>query len=258
MSATALTATGPNSAPSASAWLWPGAVQAPLDRQHRGRRRFGFERLAAALLIVTAVTGFLAFRFIPPDEQRGATIPAPQLAGPGTPEAVDPSECTVEPRAIENVLRIFAAQPLSSTPAIDSAMPPTLPPDLPSGPQPDPQTVAAVAATWHEYWACYYAGDRLRQLALESDEAARRDYGHLPVRELVSLLAQPAEARLGPMVVPWPLYDFRVLPDGRVGALAYIPPDVGGDEYRGRDHVIFVKVGERWFIDAAVLPTTMG
>jgi hypothetical protein len=79
----------------------------------------------------------------------------------------------------------------------------------------------------------------------------------VPIRRRALLAASPVpappEQRLGTLGV----HDARVLPDGRVAALAedYDPtePPFG----MGTDFIVFVPVGDRWQIDALIEHVTI-
>jgi hypothetical protein len=126
---------------------------------------------------------------------------------------------------------------------------------LPAGEQADPATVAAVTATLREALACLNAGDQVRFLALFSDDILRylSALNPIPPEELAALFAatpvpQPPGQRLGTLGV----HDARVLPDGRVAALAddYDPtePPFG----MGTDYIVFARQGDRWLIDSLI------
>jgi hypothetical protein len=103
--------------------------------------------------------------------------------------------------------------------------------------------------------ACLNAGDQARFIALFSDDILRFFFAlnPIPPEALAGLLAatpvpQPPALRLGYLAV----HDARMLPDGRVAALAddYDPtePPFG----LGTDFAEFVKVGDRWLIDTLI------
>ena len=77
--------------------------------------------------------------------------------------------CLTAPRTVE------AIQALVETPAVSPDPPPV---DPSAGEPADQATVNAIAATTRELIACDNAGDRLRQLALFSDESVRASYAN--------------------------------------------------------------------------------
>jgi hypothetical protein len=174
----------------------------------------------------------------------------------------DPAECDVPPRSIA-FFEGLAASPPAVPPDADMrfskpAMEPrpwTLPPGTPA----DAATVAEVTGTLHEALACLNANDPLRFLALFTDEMLDIFFAidPLPPEAVPSLAASPVlsppDQRLGYLSV----HDARILPDGRVAALAddYDPtePPFG----LGTDFAIFAKAGDRWLIDSLIENVTI-
>ena len=156
------------------------------------------------------------------------------------------AECTVEPRAEDDLRALFrevAATPLPNDLAASpgSAVPPT-------GAPADEQTVAEINATWGQYLACLASGDQARMFALLSDDMVRRQFTvdlAFGVTEdaLFAYLAATPVPLSSDQAVPFvPLADVRVLGDGRVAAMA--PGEQGREDVR-----IFVKDGDRWVLD---------
>ncbi|HEY7032118.1 MAG TPA: hypothetical protein VH482_12345 [Thermomicrobiales bacterium] len=185
--------------------------------------------------------------------QDATPIPGPP---PGT-IVPDPSECTVEPRPLSFFAQLAAtpqalpadADQRFSKPT-DQERPWTMPPGSPA----DPDTVAAVTATLRQALACLNANDPLRFLSLFSDDMLRLFFAQSPIppdaipQLAATPVASPPDQWLGYLSV----HDARVLPDGRVAALAedYDPtePPFG----MGTDFAIFVKVGNTWLIDSLI------
>jgi len=181
------------------------------------------------------------------------------VAGQGTPEGVvvpNPSECRIEPRSADEVLALYEtpeAPAVNQPPPPASPVPFELPPELPEGPPVEPATAAAVSAVWREAHACLNANDYLRLAALTDADSLRRILGTSPTIE-EELAADLSVGRPRPVdereVLP-PLSALRMLPDGRVGGLIDLgPPEA--PEYAGKNHVIFVREGDRWLIDEVV------
>lgn len=218
---------------------------------------------AAMSCAATAVTVLIVMSDL--EAARGGAGPdsdwhqaAPAGADQGSPEPTsgvpNPDECRVQPRPVDELLDLVATPASSSLPKVRViAGTPVVdyPPELPEGPVPDTTTVAAVRAVWRELYACYNAGDVLRQAALFSEAGVHRSFrgfraGGLPP-EVVNGTAVPASNRLA---VP-PLSAVRVLPGNRVGGLIDLgPPEA--PEYAGKNHVVFVRVGDHWLIDEIV------
>jgi hypothetical protein len=168
------------------------------------------------------------------------TAGAARQAGP-----IDPAECLVAPRTPEELTALLAGDG---------------PDDYGAGPTTlaaldDPAAVAGIAATVREAMACSAAGDRLRLLALYTDDGLRSQPADQR-EELLDWLAQgppPPEAVEGGWATAAEVLDAWILPDGRVYALFLLGFVVEGEDglevavEAGR--AIFTQVGERWLID---------
>ncbi|MDQ3224887.1 MAG: hypothetical protein M3Q75_15650 [Gemmatimonadota bacterium] len=165
------------------------------------------------------------------------------VAGLDVPSA---AECTVAPRAADELRTLF--REVAATPVPTSAEASPTPAVPPTGAPADPQTVAEISATWRQYLACLNAGDQTRMFALFSDDMVRRQFVvdlAFGVTEdaLFAYLAATPVPLLPDQFVPFvPFADVRVLSDGRV---AVVGP---GEQGRG-DVRIFVKEGGRWLVD---------
>lgn len=102
--------------------------------------------------------------------------------------------------------------------------------------------------------ACLNANDPLRFLALFTDDMIRTFFAlePMPPEAVPQLLASPAasppDQRLGYLKI----YDVRVLPDGRVAALADDYDSTQPPFGMGTDFAIFAKVGDQWLIDSLI------
>jgi hypothetical protein len=161
-------------------------------------------------------------------------------------DAVNPEECTVEPRSEDELRALFreaAATPLraSSIASPTPAVPPTSSPA-------DAQTIAEVNAAWRQYIACLSAGDQPRMFALLSDDMVRRQFvvdiafGVTEDALFAHLAATPVPLAPDEFVSLVPFEGVRVLGDGRVAA-------VGPGEQGRREVRIFIKVRDRWVLD---------
>jgi hypothetical protein len=208
---------------------WRGqSVLAELERL-RGR---GLLAIVVALcsLIVVGVPGVIA--------QAGTPVAAPN--GPTA------DECMVEPRSKDELRALFREAAATPIPAgLEASPTPAVPPE---GAPADEQTVAEVTKTWRQYLACLAAGDQARMFALLSDAMVRRQFVidiafGVTENALFAYLAATPEPLPADESVPFvPIEDVRLLSDGRV---AVVGP---GDQGRG-DVRIFVKQGDRWFLD---------
>ncbi len=168
----------------------------------------------------------------------------------GTPTAdldvPTPAECTVEPRAEDELRALF--REVAATPIPTSAEASPTPAVPPTGAPADAKTVAAINATWRQYVACLNAADQARMFALLSDDMVRRQFV-VDVAFGVTEDALFAYLSATPVPIPpdqsapfVPLQDVRVLNDGRIAALG------PGEQGRG-DVRIFVREGDRWLLD---------
>lgn len=223
----------------------------------RGLRR---DMVAGAILAV--IVPMSAVSLLPhpasassPSNHEPEAISVARQGTPVSPVVPDPSECRIEPRSLEDVLALYATPQASvagqPSPAASPA-PTELPPELPDGPPVDTATAAAVSAVWREAYACLNANDYLRLAALTDSDSLQRILGTNPTVE--EFAADVLSSRPRPMdereLLP-PLSGLRVLPDGRVGGLIDLgPPEA--PEYAGKNHVIFVREGDRWLMDEVV------
>jgi hypothetical protein len=177
---------------------------------------------------------------------RATATVAARLAGRSVP---DPAECDVEPRSLASV-NAFAGTPVAEPSTPSANVPFVLPPGSPAS----QEIVEAITAATRILLACNNTGDRLRTLALFTDDAIRDYNATVPITDEV--LAGWA-ATLAPYAEPdWialvAVLDIRVLADGRVGALVEI--DIPGapptrTEFR---FYYFEKENGRYLIDRIV------
>ena len=168
----------------------------------------------------------------------------------GTPEAsldvITAAECTVAPRAEDELRALFREAAATPVPAsLESSPTPAI---APTGDAADEQTVAEISATWRQFIACISAGDQARLFALFSDDMVRRQlvvdiaFGVTEDALFDFLSATPVPLPVDQSIPVVPFDDVRVLSDGRV---AVVGP---GEQGRG-DVRIFVKEGDRWLLD---------
>jgi hypothetical protein len=146
-------------------------VPRALDRGERFRR--GRHRVA----LVVAATAVPVLLLAPPLHV---------AAQAGTPVAVAPGRCEVEPRSAADLAALAGAtpRPAETAPATPET-PPLAPPDVVSG----------VAATMAELAACTNAGEAARALALFSDDLFLAFFGGLSSEDLGTMLTRSPPSR---------------------------------------------------------------
>jgi hypothetical protein len=158
------------------------------------------------------------------------------------PVAPDPSECVIEPAAVEEIDAVLGtpvAEPAGS------ATPFVPPPGVPA----DADTSDAVVATLHQVFACANAGDPLRVASLFTDEFVRSFFGGVPREDLLDFLAvppQPLPEKQKRIIIRFG--EVHLLPDGRAGVLIVLdePDDPRTEE---PDFAILEQVAGRWLVD---------
>ncbi|MBA2518594.1 MAG: hypothetical protein H0V24_02925 [Chloroflexia bacterium] len=157
-----------------------------------------------------------------------------------------PAECTVEPRAEDELRALFREVAATPVPISPEASP--TPAVAPTGSPADERTVTEINATWRQYLACLIAGDQARMFAVLSDDMVRRQlmvdiaFGVTEEALFTFLSATPIPIPPDQAVPFVPFDDALVLSDGRV---AVVGP---GEQGRG-DVWIFIKEGDRWLLD---------
>ena len=170
----------------------------------------------------------------------------PSVAQSGTPAAYpmapDPSECVVEPAAIEEIAAILATPGAGPTDTAATFVPP-------NGTPADAETSAAVNATLRQVFACANAGDPLRVASLFSDDFLRDFFGGAPREDLLDFLTtppQPLPEDQKRIIVRFG--EVQLLPDGRTGVVIVLaePDDPRTEE---PDFAIMKRVEGRWLVD---------
>jgi hypothetical protein len=193
------------------------------------------------------------------------------LAQNGTPEAdtaenprlVDPSECTIEPRAsaeVANILQLSGSTPVPEPERI------TISPPL--GQIADPATTVSIKETARQVLACFNAGDIPRAAALMTENGIKRAYWGLTIdpqsrqaaEELITGTPVPRQTEVLLRLVT--VTDASILPDGRVAAFVVmneplLPP-------AGPETLLFIfsNVDGRWlvddWVDFSIVPPNFG
>jgi plastocyanin len=156
----------------------------------------------ARLLAVVAVLSMMLFA-------QPAVIA--QDATPAAGEVIDPAECQVEPRAIEEIEQLVgtASEGAGATP--DAAQAGSM-----EGEEADEATVQAVTQTYRELVACLNAGEFLRIYALYTDDYLRRTLNDSGI-DLQQIPATPAPDQQE-MTALVGVSDVRQIAGGRVTA----------------------------------------
>jgi plastocyanin len=134
-----------------------------------------------------------------------------QNATPPAGEVIDPAECQVEPRAIEEIEQLVgtAGEEADATP--DAAQAGSM-----EGEDADEATIQAVTQTYRELVACLNAGEFLRIYALYTDDYLRRTLSESGI-DLEQMQATPAPDRQELTALAG-VSDVRQLAGGRVVA----------------------------------------
>jgi len=171
--------------------------------------------------------------------------PAPVGSPTGIFGFPDPSECTVAPKTLDELQSILAT-PVAATPA---ASPVTT--AMPSGTPADATTVAEVQATLREAVACINTGQTLKIVQFYSDNLLRRIFAGYPLEQLTQgtpVAGTPVPLSEGQQTELIAISGMVVEPDGRVAVV--VTGDNHADPSPASDTLfIFVKVGDKWFID---------
>lgn len=196
-------------------------------------------------------------------------LAAPVMAQDGTPTPssestrnVDASECTVEPRAYDEIATILDLN------GAGIPQPPATVITPPLGTVVDAGTDAAIKDVARQVLACFNAGDIPRAAALMTDNGVKRSYWGLTIdeenRELArTRLAAPAEPRAEEVYIRLiTITDASMLPDGRVTAFVILnepllPPN-------GPETLLFIFANQdgTWkvddYIDFSIVPPNFG
>lgn len=208
---------------------------------------------AAGLSVAALVTGLVLLVQARLPDAAVASIDAPaglaalDLTGQLARDTPGPEECTVAPRALQELETLLGTPAPVASPSASA----------PSGGPVDAATRAAIAGTAREVVACSNAGDLLRRLALYSDDRLRLDFPNGPPAADASITSpRPLpEAQRAALVS---VEDVRQLADGRVSALvtvdtpagaAHDPQAAAGAYQQAAAQLIFVREAGRWRVD---------
>jgi hypothetical protein len=165
---------------------------------------------------------------------------------PATPFVTDPRNCTVAPRALDEVRRLIVrSKQAEATPVVTPSSVPIT--KLPSGTAADAETVAAIAATTQQFFACLNAGDLFRFLALLSDDAVISLDRELGIPFDDPSIATPRPRLDSTPIILSAIGEVRMLRDGRAGVLV-TPASL----MRGPIFFYFFRQSDRWLVDGFV------
>ena len=198
-------------------------VPRPVDRGERFRR--GRHRVA----LLVAATAVPILLLAPPLHVAAQT---------GTPVAVAPGRCEVEPRSAADLAALAGATPRPT----ETASQPSPLGTAERSPLAPPDVVSGVAATMAELAACTNAGESTRALALFSDDLFLAFFGGVSAEDLGTMLTPAAAVPLDDPIAEVSVEDVRLLPDGRVSATTRF------DGVPSR--AVLARVGDRYLIDA--------
>jgi hypothetical protein len=174
-----------------------------------------------------------------------------------TGEAIDPAECQVTPRPVDDLIDLWSEEDETGTPVVVTPKitpPPTAIP-VPLGERADAGTVAGVNATMRGLLACSNAGDITRYFAFLSDNMLMQ---HLPeagetsqdTRQSVESDPEPVPVDQRSQLVA--VTNVAVMKDDRTGALVTtIEPQ---NAFGGPETVLalFVEVDGQWLVDEVI------
>lgn len=139
--------------------------------------------------------------------------------------------CTVEPRAVDELLQIWFDPAGTPIPATDMPTPVDTASDVPAGTPADDETATALTATMREVFACFDAGNVPGALALMSENAIRQfgpdfsdeaqdsvDEVRAIIEAQIAAAATPIPAGMTTVTVVSEAWDARTFDDGRAGA----------------------------------------
>lgn len=157
--------------------------------------------------------------------------------------APDPSECQIEPRALDSILALVAT-PASGTPDLSTPVV-----GEPIGERADAETAEAVIAIARESVSCFNAGDFLRQFAFYTDNGLRTIMPEgLTEEDLIAFLGGTPEPLPEGVWESVQVRDIMVPQDGRVTAYVIVrSPDGVFTTF-----VTFAEQDDGWIIDSDV------
>jgi hypothetical protein len=171
----------------------------------------------------------------------------------GLPVTPDPSECTVEPMALEDLIALVGtpSADAGTSDAVGAATPEAF--ALPEGEPADQATVDEITATVRTVLACFNAGNFLAFFALSSENMILADLEEEGLNEetIGFLGATPEVTSEANWTTLVGVREVTMLPDGRVGALIdTIFPDEMPDVQT--DYITFVEEDGTWLLDEIV------
>lgn len=242
-------------APRSAAVRGSRAASRPADR-----RGVWSDLATAAVLLLTLISGFAAFRTLgPPDGEDAPTASLGQSArpaptpGPGAiefaPRTPLPEECRVAPRELSSVLAVVGT-PRPGETATPAPLPTAVPPG--SGLAVDEGAIIlAVGKTINDVFACNNAGDRPRLFALFTEDGLRREFGPLSAQRVDDIAEPPVALPEAERTAILGLGGHRRLADGRVGVYVVTAPAAAAASGAPGTPAFFVLAERegRWLVD---------
>jgi hypothetical protein len=181
----------------------------------------------------------------------GWSVAGAQGAAPASyPAAPDPAECVIEPRSMDDIVRIVG----TPVPGMDASVPaPAASPApfvIPRGEPADTETADEVIATLHQVFACTNGGELLRVYALFTEDFVREFFAQTPLTAdvIAFLAATPQPLPKEQQRIIRGFGSVQILADGRAGVMIVLdePDDPRREE---PDYAILEQVDGRWLVD---------
>lgn len=170
------------------------------------------------------------------------------------------TECTVEPRTIEDViLMVGIADPSAWDDPYGRSFPVEPAKPRPTGEPAPPEVVAAIGATVNELALCSQGGTLLLQMAFWSDDLIKREFSEPLTSDVIPALQAEPDRGPGETILPdLAVEHVEILEDGRVVAdVQSTFPSTSSTELEFVS-MVFTKQDDRWLIDDVLEPVSGG
>lgn len=176
--------------------------------------------------------------------------------------AIGSVDCTVEPRAVGEIVELAATLTAADGTPTDSSIQELDEGEdfqIPEGEAADEETVAAVTETISELFTCINDGDYLRAFALYSDRFVQTEFAGISEEDLSFFMAATPEAIPGEEQIQLlSVSDVIVLEDGSVGAVIQVSDPTGQYPEGEEDFVTLVEEDGRYKVDSVVVISAAG